>query len=74
MTDKGNYYKKDDVYSNSWFGFDYAFCNSDCSNKRCGRNYESKSYKAMAKVERIFTASDFSKNCKNYHKPKKENE
>lgn len=71
MTDKGNYYKKDDVYSNSWFGFDYAFCNSDCSNKRCGRNHESESYKTMIRVEQVYTASDFSKNCKNYHKPKK---
>ena len=69
MTD--NYYKKDDVLANSMFGFDYCFCGGDCSNVKCGRNYGSKSYKAMTKIERVYSCSDFTKDCKNYHKPKK---
>lgn len=67
---KNNWYKKDDVRCNSLFGFDYAFCNGDCSNKRCGRNYGSKSYEAMRRVEQVYSASDFTKDCVNYHKPK----
>ena len=66
-----NYFKKDDIYLNSWFGFDYAFCNSDCTNKKCGRNYESESYKTMVRVEPIHSESDFSSKCKKYKKPKK---
>lgn len=69
MTD--NYYKKDDVYRNSWFGFDYAFCGGDCANVKCGRNINSKSGIAMRKREHVYTCSDFTKDCKNYHKPKK---
>lgn len=71
MTEKNNWYKKDDVFANSMFGFDYCFCCGDCSNVKCGRNYWSKSYKAMTKVERVYSCSDFTKDCKNYHKPKK---
>jgi len=66
-----NYYKKDDVYLNSLWGFDYAFCHSDCTNKKCGRNHYSKSFKAMGKTYGVYTASDFSSKCKKYKKPKK---
>lgn len=71
LTEKNNWYKKDDVLANSMFGFDYCFCGGDCSNVKCGRNYGSKSYKAMRKSELVYSCSDFTKDCKNYHKPKK---
>ena len=69
----GNYFMSDDldIYLYSWFGFDYAFCDSNCSNSKCGRNYKSKSYKTMIKTEPTYTASDFSSECKKYKKPKK---
>ena len=66
-----NYYKKDDVYRNSWFGFDYAFCGGDCANVKCGRNINSKSGIAMRKREHVYTCSDFTNTCNKYKKPKK---
>ena len=63
-----NYFMKDEVYPNSWFGFDYSFCNRDCNNNKCGRNKKSESYKTMIKVEPIHSESDFSSKCKKYIK------
>ena len=68
------YYKPDDVEVNSLWGFDYCFCGSDCKNKECGRNMESESYKTMIKSEPVYSASNFSSNCKSYIKPMTEEE
>jgi len=60
------YFKPDDVKVNSWWGFDYCFCNSDCKNHTCGRNKDSESYKEMCKSEPVHSEADFSKKCSQY--------
>lgn len=69
-----NWFMHDDVESNSLWGFDYCFCGSDCKKKDCGRNIESESYKAMVKSEPVYSASNFSSDCKSYIKPMTEEE
>lgn len=69
-----NWLMHDDVESNSLWGFDYCFCGSDCKNKNCGRNIESESYRAMMKSEPVYSASNFSSDCKSYIKPMTEEE
>ena len=71
---EGNYKIKDDVELNSWWGFDYCFCHSDCGNIHCGRNTKSDSFKRMMcqPDDAIYTASDFTKVCRAWRKPKGE--
>lgn len=71
MTDEKDWwYKPDNVETNRLWGFDYSFCGGDCINVKCGRNINSKSGVEMRKREHVYTCSDFTKDCKNYHKPK----
>ena len=61
-----SWFKDDNVNINSWWGFDYCFCGGDCKNYKCGRNTESKSYKAMLKSEPVHSCADFTKECYDY--------
>lgn len=75
MNKKDNYYKVDDVFLNSLFGYDYSFCGSDCVHYECGRNMSSKSHKSMIedskKTGTLYSICDFSNNCCNYWKKRR---
>lgn len=72
MPEMNSWFKKDDIYLNAFDGFDYSFCGSDCKNVKCARNFNSESYKTVARVVPVHTVCDFHEECINYIKPKED--
>ena len=64
-----DYFVNDDIAITPSFDYDYSFCDSNCKNYKCGRNFGSKSYLKMiseSEAPIVFTASNFSTICKSF--------